>query len=112
MKHAILAGVLTVTLAGCASVINDDEYNNLRSQAENEIKLADKTGFIWLNTEKFLTESRAAKAAADKAEKEGNRTVAEQEFKKAMSNAKKALEEARLAQQQAKDNANPETIFK
>jgi len=111
MKHVILASVLTVALAGCASVINDDEYNNLLSQAENEIKLADRTGFLWLNTEKYLMESRTAKAAADKAEKEGHRAVAEQEFKKAMSNAKKALVEARLAQQQAKDNANPETIF-
>jgi uncharacterized membrane protein YccC len=112
MQQIILAGALTVALAGCASVINDDEYNNLISQAENEIKLANKTGFLWLHTEKFLTESRAAKSAADKADKEGNRTVAEQEFKKAMSHAKTALAEARLAQQQAKDNANPETIFK
>jgi len=108
----ILASALTVALAGCASAINDDEYNNLVSQAENEIKLASKTGFLWLHTEKILMDSRAAKAAADKADMEGNSGVAELEFKKAMSDAKMALTEARLAQQQAKDNTNPETIFK
>ena len=84
MKLALLVGALTVALAGCASVINEDEYNKLIAQAENEIKLADKTGFLWNNTENFLKESKAAAAVADKAGKEGNRAVAEQEFNKAM----------------------------
>lgn len=112
MKLVILAGALSVALAGCASVINDDEYNNLISQVENEIKLASKTGFLWLHTEKFLAESKEAKAAADKADKEGNRAIANQQFKNAVSNAKKALDEARLAQLQARENANPTTIFR
>lgn len=111
MKHALLVGTLTVALAGCVSVIHEDEYNKLVAQAENEVKLADKTGFLWNNTESFLKESKEAAAAADKADKEGNRAVAEQEFNKAMKLVKKAVLEAQLAQQQAKDNANPVTIF-
>jgi len=103
---------LVVALAGCASVVNDDEYNKLAAQAKNEIKLADKTGFLWLNTEKTMKESKEAKAAADKAMKDGDKTTAKNEFDKAMKLANKAMKEAQLAQQQARDNANPVAVFK
>lgn len=112
MKQTLMIGTLVVALAGCASVVNDDEYNKLAAQAENEIKLADKTGFLWLNTEKFMKESKEAKAAADKAMKDGDKTTASTEFEKAMKLAKNALKEAQLAQQQARDNANPVAIYK
>jgi hypothetical protein len=112
MKQTLMIGTLVVALAGCASVVNDDEYTKLATQAENEIKLADKTGFLWLHTEKFMKDSKEAKAAADKAMKDGDRATAKSEFDKAMKLAKNALKEAQLAQQQARDNANPVAVFK
>jgi len=107
MKKAFLIGTAAVALAGCAGSYNDDEYNQLAAQAENEIKLADKTGFLWSNTEKFMQESKEAKAAADKARKDGDRATAQKEFDNAMKLAKQALTQAKLAEQQALDNANP-----
>ena len=112
MKQTLMIGTLVVALAGCASVVNDDEYTKLATQAENEIKLADKTGFLWRDTEKFMTESKEAKAAADKAEKAGDRATAKTEFDKAMKLAQKAMKQAQMAQQQARDNANPVAVFK
>jgi len=107
MKKAFLICTTVVALAGCAGSYNDDEYNQLAAQAENEIKLADKTGFLWSKTEGFLTQSKEAKAAADKARQAGDKATAKKEFDHAMKLAKEALNEAKLAQQQAKDNANP-----
>jgi hypothetical protein len=112
MKQTLMIGTLVVALAGCASVVNDDEYNKLAIQAENEIKLADKTGFLWRDTEKFLKDSKEAKAAADKAVKDGDRATAKTEFDKAMKLAQKAMKEAQMAQQQARDNANPVVSYK
>ncbi len=107
MKKAFLICTAAIALAGCAGSYNDDEYNQLAAQAENEIKLADKTGFLWNNTEKFMQESKEAKAAADKARQAGDSAKAQEEFNQAMKLAKKALSEAKLAQEQAKDQANP-----
>ncbi len=104
MKHTLLLGAISLAIVGCASSYNQKEYNDLAAQAENELKLAGKTGFQWSNTEKFLKESKEAMAAASSA---GDRATREKEFDKAMKLAKKALQEAKLAQQQAKDNANP-----
>jgi hypothetical protein len=108
MKQTLIMCAITLALVGCASGINQNEYNQLATEAENEIKLASKTGFLWNSTEKFLKESKeamdAANAATDKATRES-------EFNKAMKLAKKALQEAKMAQQQAKDNANPSVRF-
>jgi uncharacterized protein YceK len=112
MKNLLVACTLAVALVGCASVVNDDEYNQLAAQAENEIKLADKTGFLWTGTEKLLKDSHAAKDAADKALKGGDSAKAKTEFDKAMKLAKKAMKEAQLAQQQARDNASPMISYK
>ncbi|GEM_PF-950041 len=112
MKQTLMIGTLVVALGGCASVVRDDEYTQLMVQAENEIKLADKTGFLWRDTEKFLKDSKEAKAAADKAEKDGDRATAKTEFDMAMKLAQKAMKQAQLAQQQARDNINPVASFK
>lgn len=108
MKQTLILCAISLVLAGCASGINKAEYNKLVEEAENEIKLASKTGFLWNNTEKFLKESREAMDAATSA---GDRVTREKEFDKAMKLAKKALSEAKLAQQQAKDNASPNIRF-
>lgn len=89
--------VSAFALAGCAGGKKQDEYSELVAKAENEIALAAKTGFLWSNTEKFLKDSKEAKAAGD--------------MDKAVKLAKKALEEATLAQKQAADNANPRANY-
>lgn len=117
MKKTLVLCFLTITLTGCSwswpwgKDSSNDEYNNLVTQAENEIKLADKTGFLWRDTEKFLKESKEAKAAADKARTEGDRVKASAESEKAMKLANKALKQAQMAQLQATDNANPVVRF-
>lgn len=112
MKRTLTFCILAVAVTGCASgIIRNDEYNQLVAQAENEVKLADKTGFLWRDTDKFLKDSKEAKAAAEKAVKEGDRVTAYGEFDKAMKLAQKALKQAQLAQQQAKDNAHPAARF-
>ncbi|MEW6329915.1 MAG: hypothetical protein AB1560_00505 [Pseudomonadota bacterium] len=108
MKQTLVLGAITLVLAGCAGGIDQSEYNKLVAEAENEIKLAGKTGFQWNNTEKFLTESKEAMEAAKAA---GDSATRDKEFDQAMKLAKKALSEAKLAQQQAKDNANPKIHF-
>ena len=98
MKKALLLTVLTIALSSCSWwTSKDKEYDALVTQAQNEIKLADKTGFLWRDTEKFLKDSQEAKAAGD--------------TDKAMKLAQKALKQAQMAQQQAKDNANPVVRF-
>lgn len=108
MKQTLILCAITLALAGCAGGIDQNEYNQLVAEAENEIKLASQTGFLWNNTEKFLKESKVAMDAATAA---GDSATREKEFNKAMKLAKKALSEAKLAQQQAKDNANPNIRF-
>lgn len=115
MKKALVLCSLTLALTatGCSWWWDDsastEEYNQLVTQAENEIKLANKTGFLWQNTEKFLKESKDAKTAADAA---SDRATKRKEFENAMKLAKKALKEAQLAQEQAKNNANPVITYK
>ncbi len=108
MKQTLILCAITLALVGCAGGIDQKEYNQLVTEAENEIKLAGKTGFQWNNTEKTLTESKEAMAAATAA---SDKVTREKEYDKAMKLAKKALSEAKLAQQQAKDNANPSVRF-
>lgn len=108
MKQTLILCAITLALAGCASGINKEEYNKLFTEAENEIKLAGKTGFLWNNTEKFLKESKEAMDAANAA---SDKVTREKEYDKAMKLAKKALSEAKMAQQQAKDNAKPSIRF-
>lgn len=98
----ILCAALTLGIAGCATV-DKKEYDQLAKQAEDEVKIANKTGFLWKDTEKVLKESKEAMAAAEAA---SDRTTRQTNFDKAMKLAKRALQEAKLAQQQAKDNAN------
>ncbi len=101
MRKILAVSVLLAALAGCASspapTASSGEFDELYKQAENEIKLAAKSGFLWNNTEGFLKQAAEAKKAGD--------------MDKAMKAVKKALTEAKLAQQQAKDQADAKANF-
>jgi len=86
MRQTLILCAITLALVGCASTANKEEYNQLAAQAENEIKLASKTGFLWLHTEKFLKESKAAMDASNAA---SDRVTREDEYSKAMKLDKK-----------------------
>lgn len=97
MKKTLLAATLLTLIAGCAGTNREAEFDQLAAEADNEIKLASKAGFLWRDTEKFLSEAKAARAKG--------------ELDTALKLARKALSQARLAQQQARDNAAPQADF-
>src|SRR5690348_12509346 len=83
-----------IVLAACAGgpTTEDDVFNRLAVQTDSEIRRAENTGFLWRDTEQVLADAR-------KASREGRHNDA-------MELAQKALRQAQLAQQQAKDSAN------
>ncbi len=98
MRKAILVTILAVALAGCAAAGRGKlSYEELYAEAENEIKIAQQMGYLWRDTKKILGQS---KQAHEKGEKD-----------KAMKLVNQALDQAKLAQQQAKDQANPEVFY-
>ncbi len=98
MKKTLFITALALALAGCAGGQQaDKEYTDLVAKAKDEIQLANKSGFTWRDSEKFLKE-------ADEAMKAGERD-------KAIKLVKKATKQAQLSQQQAKDNANAKPVF-
>jgi len=97
MKKLLLIAAMSLALGACATTPDPMEADNAIAAAEKEISAAKKSGFLWNNTEKFLD-------AAKKDKKEGD-------IKGAIKNAKKAMDEAKMAQVQAKDQANPKVHF-
>lgn len=97
MKKLLFTAVISLALAGCASYRAVVEYNDLAAEAASEISLAKKSGFLWSNTEKFVKQAEEAKNA-------GN-------IDDAIKSLKKAIREAKLAQAQAKEQANAKAPF-
>lgn len=86
MKKVILTSAIAISvgvLAGCAS---GPSFSDLDTQAKNEIAVAKKMKFEWRDTGKIL---KKAEENSDKAE------------------AQKAIDQAKMAQAQAKEQANP-----
>lgn len=84
-------------LSACATDGRSQEYDELAATARREIELADKAGFLWLDTEKLVHEAEIAKNADD--------------LDKAIRLITTAIDEARMAQKQARDQAHPEMSF-
>ncbi|MDH5633818.1 MAG: SoxXA-binding protein [Gammaproteobacteria bacterium] len=88
MKKSLILAAAMLALGGCAT---SPDPSTVIAEAENEIKVAKKMNYLWRDTEKHLEGAKKAQADGDN--------------EKANKLAKKALSEAKLAQQQAKDNA-------
>ncbi|MEK6550733.1 MAG: hypothetical protein AAB329_05940 [Pseudomonadota bacterium] len=97
MKKLLFIAVISLTLTACASYRAVVEYNNLAAEAASEISLAKKTGFLWSNTENFVKKAEEDKNA-------GN-------IDDAIKGLKKAIREAKLAQAQAKEQANAKAPY-
>ncbi len=100
MMKILFAVSFTVVLAACASTpspTSQDEFSRLAAQTENEIRQAEKTGFLWRDTEKLLQEARQTQKAG--------------QHDQAMKLARQAIKQAQLAQQQAKQNANAGPVY-
>lgn len=98
MKKPIIVAALAVTLGGCASAgKGPSSYDLLYSQVQDEIRVAMQMGFLWSDTENLLLQSKQAQARGDK--------------KRAKALAEQALKQAQLAQQQAREQANPEVVY-
>ncbi len=98
MKRLSFMVILTLVIAGCSSAgKRSSTFDNLYAQAENEIKLAKQMGFLWRDTQAFLRQSKLAREA-------GKKTLA-------MELVKEALDQARLAQQQARDQTDPDIFY-
>ncbi len=97
MKKMLFTVVISLALAGCYSTPAEVEYDNLAAEAASEINLAKKTGFLWSNTEKFVKKAEEDKNAG--------------KLDDAIKGLKKAIREAKLAQIQAKEQANAKAPF-
>ena len=98
IKFAKFLGVVTLAAGiatGCSSTSttetmakkNDQGVQKIISDAKTELAKAEKTGYAWRDTGKFIKQAEKALAAGDTA--------------KATALANKALEQAQLAQKQS-----------
>ena len=98
MKRHLFVAMLTLVIAGCSSAgKRPSTFDKLYAQAENEIKLAKQMGFLWRDTQAFLRQSALAQEAGKK--------------KLARELVQEALDQARLAQQQARDQTDPDVFY-
>jgi hypothetical protein len=96
MKRTVLLAAVALTFVGCAAIQEARELDETIAAAEKEIAAAAKTGHLWSTTEAKLKDAQKLK---------------DDEPSQAMKLAKQALAEAKLAQQQAMDNANAKPHF-
>lgn len=99
LKPLALSCLLIVTVSSCANdpTLAPSDYDTLAARAEREIKRASDLGFLWLNTESYMAQSREAHKAGDD--------------ESALRLAQQALDEALLAQKQAAEGAKVKADF-
>jgi hypothetical protein len=97
MKKIIISGAIALfasSLIGCES---GPSYDDLVAEAEKEIAVAKKMKFEWRDTGKIMKQAKKAKESGDSA--------------KAKKLVQKAIDQAKIAQQQAKAEANPKPTY-
>jgi hypothetical protein len=104
MKRFLAIITIASVLGACASgggrsaVANANEaFAQLAAEVEREIRATEKTGFLWRDTEQLLQDARSAQA--------------ESRYEDAKQLANKALRQAKMAQQQARENANAGPVY-
>ena len=105
MKRFLTIVAVISTLAACsparhptnAAAASNDEFSLLAARVETEIRAAEKTGFLWRDTEQILRDARTAQR--------------NERHDEAVQLANKALRQAQLAQQQARDSANAAPMY-
>jgi hypothetical protein len=97
IKKTLLVSAFAVALTACGPNYDEMNYDELVKHANQEIAAAKDAKYLWRDTEKELKK-------AAKLKKEGK----EADAKKA---ARKALDQALMAQKQAKDEANPRVSY-
>jgi hypothetical protein len=97
MKKTLLISAFVVALSACGPNYDAMSYDELVKNANKEIAAAKDMKYLWRDTEKEMKK-------AAKLKKEGK----EADAKKAV---RKALDQALLAQKQAKAEANPKVSY-
>jgi len=97
MKKFLLISAIAVGLSACGPNYDNMSYAELVTNAKTEMANAAKMKYLWRDTGKVLKKAEEAHKAGDEA--------------KAKKLARAALDQALLAQQQAKDQAHPKVLF-
>jgi len=97
MKKIIVSSVLALAFSGLVGCQSGPSFDDVVAEAEKEMKVAKKMNYQWRDTGKILKQAKKAKDSGDN--------------KKAMKLANKALDQAKMAQMQAKAEANPRIKF-
>ncbi|MDX5151085.1 MAG: hypothetical protein R3188_01295 [Acidiferrobacterales bacterium] len=97
IKKVLLVSVIAAVLSACAPNYDNMSYSELVSNAKTEMANAKKMRYLWRDTGKILKK-------AEKAHKKGDEA-------KAKKLARLALDQALLAQKQAKAQAHPKVAF-
>jgi hypothetical protein len=97
MKKIIISSALALALSGLIGCASGPSFKDVVAEAEKEMKVAKKMNYLWRDTGKILKAAKKAKDSGDD--------------KKAMKLANKALSQAKMAQVQAKAEANPKVRF-
>jgi hypothetical protein len=96
MKKALVLAAMVLAL-GATGAAYSGEFKDTVAKAEAKMKEAKKADFLWRDTGKILKKAKKAQKAGD--------------TEKALKGAKKALQQAELAIQQSKDQANPRVVY-
>ena len=97
MKKIIISGAIALfatSLVGCES---GPSYDDLVAEANKEIAVAKKMKYEWRDTGKIMKQAQKAKDSGDSA--------------KAKKLVQKAIDQAKIAQQQAAAEANPKPHY-
>lgn len=97
MKKIIISGAIAVFASGLIGCESGPSYDELVASAEKEMSVAKKMKYLWRDTGKIMKQAKKAKDDGDTA--------------KAKQLVQKALDQAKLAQMQAKEQANPKPTY-
>jgi len=96
-KKTLLISAFAMVLSACGPNYDAMSYDELVANANKEIKAAKSMKYEWRDTGKILKKAAEAKKGGDEA--------------KAKKLARQALDQALLAQEQAKAESNPHVAF-